>query len=146
MLKIPLTMAIIDGITVRVGPDSYSIPLGDILEFFKAKPGQVTRTADGSEMVNLRGEILPLVKVWRVFGVASAAESAEEGILLVVQAGGRKASLLIDEVIGNQQIVIKSLSEYLGKVEGLSGCSILGDGSVSFIVDTGRLLSSVLES
>ncbi len=146
VLKIPLTMAIIDGITVRVGPDSYSIPLGDILEFFKAKPGQVTRTADGSEMVNLRGEILPLVKVWRVFGVASAAESAEEGILLVVQAGGRKASLLIDEVIGNQQIVIKSLSEYLGKVEGLSGCSILGDGSVSFIVDTGRLLSSVLES
>lgn len=146
VLKIPLTMAIIDGITVRVGADSYSIPLGDILEFFKARPGQITRTADGSEMVNLRGEILPLVKLWRVFGVREAVESPEEGILLVVQAGGRRASLLIDEVIGNQQIVIKSLSEYLGKVEGLSGCSILGDGSVSFIVDTGRLLSSVLES
>jgi len=145
ILKIPLTMAIIEGITVRVGPGFYSIPLNDIREFFKAKPEQITRTADGGETVNLRGEILPLVKLWRVFGLRGAVEEPEDGILLVVNSGGRKAGLLIDEVLGNQQIVIKSLSEYLGKVDGVSGCSILGDGSVSFIVDTGRLLSMVLE-
>ncbi len=145
ILKIPLTMAIIEGITVKVGSSFYSIPLNDIREFFKARPEQITRTADGGEMVNLRGEILPLVKLWRVFGLPGAVENPEDGILLVVDAGGRKAGLLIDEVLGNQQIVIKSLSEYLGKVDGVSGCSILGDGSVSFIVDTGRLLSLVLE-
>ncbi|HPE89606.1 MAG TPA: chemotaxis protein CheW [Spirochaetia bacterium] len=89
--------------------------------------------------------MLPLVKMWQVFGLQGAVEKPEDGILLVVNAGGRKAGLLIDEVLGNQQIVIKSLSEYLGKVDGVSGCSILGDGSVSFIVDTGRLLSLVLE-
>jgi len=145
VLRIPLTMAIIEGITVRVGPNYYSIPLNDILEFFKAKNGQITRTADGGETVNLRGEILPLVKLWQVFRVSGAVERPEDGILLVVHAGGRKAGLLIDEVLGNQQIVIKSLSEYLGKVEGVTGCSILGDGTVSFIIDTGRLLSLVLE-
>lgn len=145
VLRIPLTMAIIEGITVRVGPNYYSIPLNDILEFFKARPDQITRTADGGEMVSLRGEILPLAKLWQVFKVEGAMEKPEDGILLVVNAGGRKAGLLIDEVLGNQQIVIKSLSEYLGKVDGVSGCSILGDGTVSFIIDTGRLLSLVLE-
>lgn len=145
VLKIPLTMAIIDGITVKIGSGFYSIPLSDILEFFKARPGQITRTADGGETVNLRGDILPLVKLWQVFGVPGAVQTPEEGILLVVHSGGRRAALLIDEVLGNQQIVIKSLSDYLGKVDGISGCSILGDGSVSFIVDTGRLLSLVLE-
>ena len=145
VLRIPLTMAIIEGITVRVGDSSYSIPLSDILEFFRAAPGQLTLAADGTETVNLRGDVLPLVKLWRVFGVSGAAERPEDGILLVVKAGGRKAALLIDEVVGNQQIVIKSLSEYLGKIDGLSGCSILGDGTVSFIIDTGKLLSAVLE-
>ncbi|OHD25800.1 MAG: hypothetical protein A2Y38_04915 [Spirochaetes bacterium GWB1_59_5] len=145
VLRIPLTMAIIEGITVRVGPNYYSIPLNDILEFFKARPDQITRTADGGEMVSLRGEILPLAKLWQVFKIEGALEKPEDGILLVVNAGGRKAGLLIDEVLGNQQIVIKSLSEYLGKVDGVSGCSILGDGTVSFIIDTGRLLSLVLE-
>jgi two-component system chemotaxis sensor kinase CheA len=145
VLRIPLTMAIIEGITVRVGPNYYSIPLNDILEFFKARPDQITRTADGGELVSLRGEILPLAKLWQVFEIKGAMEKPEDGILLVVNAGGRKAGLLIDEVLGNQQIVIKPLSEFLGKVDGVSGCSILGDGTVSFIIDTGRLLSLVLE-
>jgi len=145
VLRIPLTMAIIEGITVRVGPNFYSIPLNDILEFFKARPDQITRTADGGEVISLRGEILPLAKLWQVFEIEGAMEKPEDGILLVVNAGGRKAGLLIDEVLGNQQIVIKPLSEYLGKVDGVSGCSILGDGTVSFIIDTGKLLSLVLE-
>lgn len=101
ILKIPLTMAIIEGITVKIGTSFYSIPLNDILEFFKARPGQITRTADGGETVNLRGEILPLVKMWQVFGLQGAVEKPEDGILLVVNAGGRKAGLLIDEVLGN---------------------------------------------
>lgn len=145
ILKIPLTMAIIDGITVRAGANFYSLPLGDILEFFKASPGQVTLAEGREETVRLRGEVLPLVKLGEVFGIAGAQLDPSKGIIIVAQSGGRKACILIDEVIGNQQIVVKSLSEYLGKVDGISGCSILGDGTVSFIIDTGRLIALRLE-
>jgi two-component system chemotaxis sensor kinase CheA len=145
ILKIPLTMAIIDGITLRCGSNHYSIPLGDILEFFKASPGQLTVTEHGGEAVNLRGGILPLIKLGEVFAIADATLDPVQGIIIVVQSAGRRACILIDEVVGNQQIVVKSLSEYLGKVEGVSGCSILGDGTVSFIIDTGRLISLRLE-
>lgn len=144
-LAIPLTMAIIDGITVRVGANRYSLPLGDIIEFFKLTPGQITRTGRSEETVNIRSEFLPLIKIGEVFKVRDAIYDPLEGIVIVVQNNGRKACLLIDEVVGNQQIVVKSLSEYLGKVDGVSGCSILGDGGVSFIIDTGKLLSSHLE-
>jgi len=79
------------------------------------------------------------------FAIPDAVLDPTEGIVIIAQNNARKAALLIDEVIGNQQIVVKSLSEYLGKVEGLSGCSILGDGSVSFIIDTGRMMGLILD-
>ncbi len=145
VLVIPLTMAIIDGITVRVGQYRYSLPLGDIIEFVKVSSEQLTMTDTEGDTVNIRKEFLPLIKLSEVFRVAEGERDPTKGIVIIVQNNGRKACLLIDEVIGNQQIVVKSLSEYLGKVEGISGCSILGDGSVSFIVDTGRLLSLKLE-
>jgi two-component system chemotaxis sensor kinase CheA len=144
-LAIPLTMAIIDGITVRVGTNRYSLPLNDIIEFFKVTPNQITRTDKQDDTVNIRSEFIPLIKLCEVFRIPSSIIDPCDGIVIVVQNNGRKACLLIDEVIGNQQIVVKSLSEYLGKVDGISGCSILGDGGVSFIIDTGKLLSSQLE-
>ncbi|HSV55653.1 MAG TPA: chemotaxis protein CheW, partial [Magnetospirillaceae bacterium] len=144
-LKIPLTMAIIDGLTIMSGGSFYSVPLGDILEFFKAVPSQLTSANKGQEVINLRGTILPLLKLGELFRIPGAILDPLSGIIIVVKSADRKACLLIDEVVGNQQIVVKSLSEYLGKVDGISGCSILGDGTVSFIVDTGRLLSIALE-
>lgn len=145
ILVIPLTMAIIDGITVRVGGNRYSLPLNDIIEFFKVNPEQITKADKREETVNLRKSFLPLIKLWQVFNIPDALTNPVDGIIIVAQNNGRKACLLIDEVIGNQQIVVKSLSEYLGKVDGISGCSILGDGSVSFIIDTGRLLAMRIE-
>lgn len=145
ILAIPLTMAIIDGSTVRVGKNRYSLPLSDIIEFFKADPAQITRTEGNEETVNIRSDFLPLIKLWQVFKVEGAATDPADGIIIVVSDNGRKACLLIDEVIGNQQIVVKSLSEHLGKIDGISGCGILGDGGVSFIIDTGRLLAMKLE-
>ncbi len=145
ILTIPLTMAIIDGITVRAGKNRYSIPLNDIFEFFKVTPAQVTQTEKGEQTINIRSGFLPLIKLAEVFKIPGAVTDPSKGIVIVVQNNGRKACILIDEVIGNQQIVVKSLSEYLGKVEGISGCSILGDGGVSFIIDTGKLLSMRLE-
>jgi two-component system chemotaxis sensor kinase CheA len=145
-LKIPLTMAIIEGITVRAGANFYSIPLGDILEFFKVLPSQLTMAERGEMAIALRGSVLPLVRLGEVFDIPGATMDPAKGIIIVVHSGGQSACLLIDEVVGNQQIVVKSLSEYLGKVVGISGCSILGDGTVSFIIDTGKLLSSRLEA
>jgi two-component system chemotaxis sensor kinase CheA len=145
ILKIPLTMAIMDGITVRCGQGYYSLPLGDILEFFQAQPGQICSAEGGEEAINLRGEVLPLVRLGEVFSLGGASLDPLSGILIVVQGAGRKVCLLIDEVVGNQQIVVKSLSEYLGKVEGISGCSILGNGTVSFIIDTGKLMAMRVE-
>ncbi|HPS42928.1 MAG TPA: chemotaxis protein CheW [Treponemataceae bacterium] len=141
ILRIPLTMAIIDGITVRVGVNKYSLPLNDIIEFLKITPEQITQAEKSEATVNIRKEFLPLIKLGNVFNVANAIVDPTEGIVIAVHNNGKKACLLIDEVIGNQQIVVKSLSEYLGKVDGISGCSILGDGGVSFIIDTGKLLS-----
>jgi two-component system, chemotaxis family, sensor kinase CheA len=146
ILKIPLTMAIIEGITVRAGGNFYSIPLGDILEFFKVSPSQLTVAERGEMAVALRGSVMPLVKLGEVFNIAGATLDPTQGIIIVVHSGGHNACILIDEVVGNQQIVVKSLSEYLGKVQGISGCSILGDGTVSFIIDTGKLLSLRLEA
>ena len=145
ILKIPLTMAIIEGITVKVGQGFYSIPLGDIIEFFKVTSDKITVTSRGEETINLRGQLLPLVKLGEVFQIAGAIDDPTVGIVIVVQSAGMSACILIDEVVGNQQIVVKSISEYLGKVEGISGCSILGDGTVSFIVDTARLIARRLE-
>jgi two-component system chemotaxis sensor kinase CheA len=145
ILKIPLTMAIIEGITVRAGGNFYSIPLGDILEFFKVAPSQLTVAERGEMAVALRGSVMPLVKLGEVFNIKNAILDPTQGIIIVVHSGGHTACILIDEVVGNQQIVVKSLSEYLGKVDGISGCSILGDGTVSFIIDTGKLLSLRLE-
>ncbi len=145
ILQIPLTMAIIDGITVRAGSSHFSIPLSDILEFFKVRPEQLTYTDKGQATVNLRGAVMPLLKLGEIFSVMDAVAEPTEGTILVVQSAGKRACLLIDEVVGNHQIVIKSLSEYLGKVEGISGCAILGDGGVSFIIDTRRLMGLRLE-
>ncbi len=145
VLMIPLTMAIIDAINVRVGKNIYSLPLNDISEFFKIQASQITVTGKGAELVNLRGQVIPLLKLYEIFNVKTAVENPEDGIIIVVSANNKRACLLIDEVIGNQQIVIKSLSEFIGKVDGVSGCTILGDGGVSFIIDTARLLSRRLE-
>ena len=144
ILKIPLTMAIIDGITVRVGKNHYSLPLNDIIEFFKVTENQITQMGKGDATVNIRKEFIPLIKLGNVFRISDAILEPTDGIIIVVQNNNKKACLLIDEVIGNQQIVVKSLSEYLGKVDGISGCSILGDGGVSFIIDTEKLLSTRL--
>jgi len=143
-LAIPLTMAIVDGITVRVGGSRYSLPLGDIIEFAKISDSQVVETEGGGHAVNIRDEFFPLIKLHESFGVDGAVTAPEDGIVIVVQNDGRKACVLIDEVVGNQQIVVKSISEFIGKIDGISGCSILGDGGVSFIIDTAHLLSRYL--
>ncbi len=146
IMKIPLTMAIMDGMTVRVGQNMFSIPTTDILEFFKAENRHATRTdSNGGSVICLRDEIIPVIKLHELFRIETSKTNISDGIMAVVHNNGSKACLLIDEIVGAQQIVIKNLSDYLGGVRGIAGCSVMGDGTVSLIVDTGGLLKACLQ-
>ncbi|OHD15368.1 MAG: hypothetical protein A2Y34_08140 [Spirochaetes bacterium GWC1_27_15] len=145
ILRIPLTLAILEGVTFKVGNNFYSIPTVDILEFFKAKDNQIVVTEGNNLLLKLRNEILPVIKLHEIFKINTDIKNITDGIILVIQANDKKVCLLIDEIIGSQQLVIKSLSGYLGDINGISGCSIMGNGDVSLIIDTHGLISLFVE-
>lgn len=145
ILKIPLTLAIIDAILLKIGTLMYSMPIGDVVEFQKAEKHQVTRTSSGQEVLRLREELLPVIKLHEFFRVKTEKREIQDGIVIVAHAGGKKVALLSDEIVGYRQIVIKALPEVMGELRAISGCSILGDGSVTLIIDTSSLIREVLE-
>ncbi|OGV50591.1 MAG: hypothetical protein A2X49_12385 [Lentisphaerae bacterium GWF2_52_8] len=145
-LHIPLTLAIIDGMLVRVGSTQYTIPMLSIKESLKANTKQITVRPDGCECVRLREELIPVLRLHHLYRKEDAETELTKGILVVVEADQEAAALLIDEIVGQQEIVIKGLSSYLGRPMGISGCTVLGDGSVSLIIDVGSLLRSAAES
>jgi len=134
-LKLPLTLAIIDGMTVRVGRDIYILPLLTVMESIRPKSMELQRIVGKGEVVNLRGEWVPIVKLYEVFGVESDYTNPVEALLVFVEVDGRRLAILVDELIGQQQVVIKSLEENYRKVEGIAGATILGDGQVALILD-----------
>jgi two-component system chemotaxis sensor kinase CheA len=140
ILKIPLTLAIIDGVTTRVSGVLYAVPLGDIREFHQAQENQVTRTTTGGEVLRLRDEVIPIIRLKQFFKSKAGVDNVSSGIFIVVQSGPDKAALLVDEIVGYQQVVVKSLPQYMGDMQGLSGCSVLGNGEVSLIIDTNALM------
>ncbi len=142
ILKIPLTLAIIDGVTVRVGRVLYAIPLGDIREFHQARLEQLSSVVSKGEVLRLREEIIPVIRLRRFFKVARDQEDDHARIFIIVQSNGERAALLVDEIVGYHQIVVKSLPEYMGELRGLSGCSVLGNGEVSLIIDTSSLMKA----
>lgn len=134
-LRIPLTLAIIEGMLVRVGRSYYTIPLLAIRESVKAQQRDITLLSDGSELLKLRRQHYPIIKLSELHGVPGAVSSALDGILVIVESGNRPACLLVDEVVGQRQTVIKPLPEYVKRVRGLAGCSILHNGEISLILD-----------
>ncbi|OGK05332.1 MAG: hypothetical protein A2W80_16845 [Candidatus Riflebacteria bacterium GWC2_50_8] len=139
-LQIPLTLAIIDGMLIRVGDSCYTIPLLAIRESIRAEAGSITGTPDKSELVRVREELIPVVRLYKLHNKKPQYSELHEGILVIVEDQGRKIALFVDEILGQQQTVVKGLSPYLANVHGVSGCTILGDGSVSLILDTGGLI------
>jgi len=139
-VRIPLTLAIIEGMVVKVGANRYTIPINSIKESLQPKEGQITRTPDGLEIVSIRGELLPVIRLHDLYQVATDCRDLGGGILIVVENDQKKCCLFVDEVIGQQQIVIKGLSSYLGHVQSISGCAILGDGDISMILDIDDLI------
>lgn len=142
-LRIPLTLAIIDGMLVRVGETFYTIPLLAIRESFRSKEEDITILADGQEVVRIRESLYPIIRIHRLHAIPHDYQNIEDGILMVLEDKGEELCIFVDEVLGQRQTVIKALSDILGNLRGLSGCSILGNGDISLILDVNNLLESV---
>ena len=142
IMRIPLTMAIIEGMLVRVGRSTYNIPMLSIREAFRPIESQITLTPDGTEVVKLRDELIPVVRMHQLYNLPSDCQELIEGIVVIVENDGTTAALFADEILGQQQTVVKGLSNYVGQPHGVSGCTILGDGSISLILDVATILAS----
>lgn len=142
-IRIPLTLAIIEGLVVRVGMNRYTIPISSVKESFQPRAEQITSMPDGQEVVKIRGDLLPVIRLHELYRAPQAFGRLTDGILIVVESNQEKYCLFVDELVGQQQIVIKGLSTYFGRVRGVSGCAILGDGDISMILDIADLISSV---
>lgn len=148
-LKIPLTLAIIDGMLIRVGGARYILPIMSIKESFCPRQEAITVSADGQELVRVREEFIPVVRLHELHKMAPDSESLTDGILIVLDTQAGTLALFVDEILGQQQTVIKSLSKYIsdvGKVRGVSGCTILGDGEVCLILDVGGIVDAAHEN
>ena len=137
-IRIPLTLAIIEGMLVKVGESRYTIPLLSIRESIRPNPSQIT-VVEGEEVVNLRGKFLPVIRLGDLYGVSGDVENLCDGILVVVDYQEMQFAIFIDSLIGQQQTVIKGLPGYMKDVRGVSGCTILGNGDVSLVLDVGTL-------
>jgi len=140
IVRLPLTLAILDGLSVQIGSHTYILPLVSIVESVRVQSEQVIRPAGGGELFGLRKEYLPLIRLYELFGIEPRSSDLTQGILVVVEADGRKAGLYVDDLLGQQQVVIKSLQTHYGRVEGISAATILGDGTVAMILDITGLI------
>jgi len=134
-IKLPLTMAILDGLSVRVGSDVFIVPLLSVVESFRPKVNEVQTVAGRCEVVVVRGEHVPLLRLGELFRVPGSESDPKRGLVMILETQNQKFGLLVDELIGQLQVVMKSLESNYRKVEGLSGATILGDGRVALIVD-----------
>jgi len=143
-LKMPLTLAIIDGMNVKVGKSRYTIPIASIKESFRPKEKEVFTDTDGNEMIMVRGECYPIIRLNKLYSVNDSKEFFEEGILIMVEDEKEKACLFADELLGQQQVVVKALPSYIKSkkdIKGVGGCTLLGDGNISLILDVSELVS-----
>ena len=145
-MRLPLTMAIIDGMVVRVGGQRYIVPTLNIERSFRPTPDQLTMVLGKGELARVRDALLPIYRLQRLFNLADGRQSLTEGLLLVLENGKRRACVFVDEILGQQQVVIKSLGDSHPPIRGVSGGAILGDGRVALIVDVGGLLESATGS
>ncbi|MEA3545814.1 MAG: chemotaxis protein CheA [Thermodesulfobacteriota bacterium] len=141
-LRIPLTLAIIDGMIVRVGTSTCIVPTLSMLEAFRPVTDQITITPDGDELAKVRENFLPIIRLHEILGKTPDSRELKDGILIVLEYQETRFCLFIDEILGQQQTVIKGLSNFIGTVPGVSGCTILGDGNVCLILDVGTLVDS----
>ncbi len=140
-ILLPLTLAILDGMSVRVADEVFILPLNAVMESLQPRGEELKPLAGGECVLEVRGEYLPLVELWNVFDVQGAKTEATQGIVVILQSAGKRYALLVDQLIGQHQVVVKNLESNYRKVPGISAATILGDGSVALIVDVSALQS-----
>lgn len=138
-ILLPLTLAILDGMSVKVSGEVFILPLNAVMESLQPRDEDLHPLAGGERVLEVRGEYLPLVELWKVFDVQGAKTEATQGIVVILQSAGRRYALLVDQLIGQHQVVVKNLESNYRKVPGISAATILGDGSVALIVDVQAL-------
>lgn len=139
-VRLPLTLAIMDGMSVGVGDEVYILPLSSVVESFQVKPDAVSTVGQGSQLVKVREEYMPVIELEKVFQVPRFNFEKACDIMVVVEAEGSRVALLVDELLGQQQVVVKNLETNYRKVPNVSGATILGDGKVALILDTSALV------
>jgi two-component system chemotaxis sensor kinase CheA len=142
LISLPLTLAILDGMSIRCGDEIYILPLGFVVESLQPARSEVREIAGQGRVVKVRGDYLPLIPLHQMFSIEPRFTDPSEGILVIVETEGRKAALFVDELVGQQQVVVKNLESNYRKVAGISGATILGDGGVALILDVTALVRS----
>ena len=145
IIKIPLSLSIVDGMEISVGNSIFTIPINSIRNSFKVQPSQLVKDTTGKEMVMVYGECYPLIRLYQLYDLKPNTENVFDGIVILVETDGKSACIFADELIGEQQVVLKPFPALLGnyniKQYGMSGCSILGDGSITIIIDVSNVIS-----
>ncbi|MBP3568029.1 MAG: chemotaxis protein CheA [Lachnospiraceae bacterium] len=139
IMKIPLTLAIIDGIVMKVGKSSFVIETNSVKEFMRARQEMLVMKPDGQELVMVRGECYPVLRVGEWYQLSGYKADIENGMFVLIEVEGQTVCLFVDDLVGKQEIVVKPIPEYIKKVKGLSGCTQLGDGSIALILDVAAL-------
>lgn len=139
-VRLPLTLAIMDGMSVGVGKEVYILPLSSVIESFQVKADAVSTVGQGSQLIKVRDEYMPVIELEKVFQIPRSDFDKSCDIMVVVEADGSRVALLVDELLGQQQVVVKNLESNYRKVPNVSGATILGDGKVALILDTGALV------
>jgi two-component system chemotaxis sensor kinase CheA len=139
-VRLPLTLAVIEGQVVRVGNERYIVPINSIIRSLRPEANQISSVEERGEMALIRGELLPLVRLHRLFDVPAAEQDPAKALMMIIEEDGRKCGLMVDDLLGQQQVVIKTLGDGIGKVAGVSGGAIMGDGRVCLILDTAGLM------
>jgi len=140
-VRLPLTLAILDGMSVAVGGETYVLPLNHIVESLQPETAQIRTLSGMGHVIQVRGEYLPVIRMHEVFGCSEAQTDLMKGLMIVVEASGQKAALFVDSLLGQHQVVIKSLDANFRRVQGISGATIMGDGTVALIIDVGGVIT-----
>ncbi len=135
VISLPLTMAILDGLSVRVGNETFIVPLNSIIESLQPLSSDLNEVGRNNTTVHVRGEYIPLMRLGDIFSIPGAVQRPEEAVVMLIEAEGEQLALLVDELLGQHQVVIKSLETNYRKVDGTAGATILGDGRVALILD-----------
>ena len=140
IMKIPLTLAIIDGVVMEVGKSSFVIETGVVKEFIGIRDEVMIHKPDGQEFVMIRGECYPVLRIGEWYKLDGYQANTNEGMLVLVEIEKKMICLFVDHLIGKQEIVVKPIPDYIRRVKGLSGCTQLGDGSIALILDAAGLV------